>query len=424
MPYVGVNPFRPLVEHRNFRIFWCGQTLSLIATWMQKVSVAWLALELSNDPFVVALISAVQALPVLLFSLYAGVIADRQDKYRIILFGQGMLLTISTALFFLVARELITVGLLLVLTAMHGIVSAFETPTRQSLLVNLGGRNSVRDSVALGSISFNLARILGPTIAAIVISTYSLSVCFGIVGSVYLVVVVGLFLMRLPQWSPPRYSTSPFEGLKEGVAFIRETPQILAILKLVGVFSLFGMPFMSLMPVIVRDVIRVGPSVYGFLLSFIGIGAVIGALCVSPLGKKFRVGRLYSAVYLAFPLCIFLFSITRSRTMAIAIMLIMGFFMILNTAVPNSLLQALSPDELRGRVVSGYIFVYLGFMPIGSVVFGAIASILSADVAIAIGGAIMLVYGVWYTRTQPEIVVDSTRARAKVGASHQQASSH
>lgn len=393
------------------------------------MSVAWLALELSNDPFVVALVSAVQALPVLLFSLYAGVIADRQDKYRIILFGQGTLLTISTALFFLIARDLITVGLLLVLTAMHGIVSAFETPTRQSLLVDLGGRHSVRDSVALGSISFNLARILGPTLAAIVISTYSLSVCFGIVGAVYLVVVVGLFLMRVPQWSPRRYSTSPFEGLKEGVTFIRETPQIFAILKLVGVFSLFGMPFMSLMPVIVRDVIRVGPSVYGLLLSFIGIGAVIGALCVSPLGKKFRVGRLYSAVYLAFPLTIFLFSVTRSRGMAIAIMLIIGFFMILNTAVPNSLLQALSPDELRGRVVSGYIFVYLGFMPIGSIIFGAVASILSADVAIAIGAAVMLAYGIWYTRTQPEIVVDSTIGEAqngkqKTGASHQQASSH
>src|SRR3954467_9640678 len=217
----SVNPFRALQVHRNFRLFWTGQTLSLIGTWMQQVGLGWLALQLTNSAFLVGVVSAAGSFPVLLLSLYGGVVADRHSKLRIVIICQALLLTEATALWWLTWSGHVNFHWLLAITTTGGILSAFEIPARQAVISELVPHEDLVDAIALNSGGFNLARIVGPSIAAVVLAKFGLAWCFGINALSYLAVVASLSQIHLPRWTPVANLVSPFEQLKHGIQYIR-----------------------------------------------------------------------------------------------------------------------------------------------------------------------------------------------------------
>ena len=399
----SINPFRTLQVHRNFRLFWTGQTVSLIGTWMQSVGVGWLALELTNSAFLVGVVAAAGSFPVLLLSLYGGVIADRRSKLRIVIICQALLLVEAAALWWFTWTGLINVGWLLTLTTIGGVISAFEIPARQAMIVELVAREDLVDAIALNSGGFNLARIVGPSIAAIVLANYGLAWCFGINALSYFAVLVSLARIKLPPWTPVQYLVSPAEQLKQGLRYIRSSRSVSGLMGVIAVYSIFGFQYLTMMPVIARDVLHTGASGYGLLLTFVGIGALTGALSLAGLGGRIRRGRLFNATAYAFAGLTILFALMRTVHLAAFVLVFLGLTMLINGALANGILQSVVPDELRGRVMATYVFVYVGFTPIGSFIAGAMARFVGVQWAIFTGGVVMLAYSMWAFWKYPEI---------------------
>jgi MFS family permease len=399
----SINPFRTLQVHRNFRLFWTGQTVSLIGTWMQSVGQGWLALELTNSAFLVGVVAAAGSFPVLLLSLYGGVIADRRSKLHIVIICQALLLVEAAALWWFTWTGLINVGWLLALTTIGGVISAFEIPARQAMIVELVSREDLVDAIALNSGGFNLARIVGPSIAAIILAKYGLAWCFAINALSYFAVLGSLARVKLPPWTPVQYLVSPAEQLKQGLRYIRGSRSVSGLMGVIAVYSIFGFQYLTMMPVVARDVLHTGASGYGLLLTFVGIGALTGALSLAGLGGRIRRGRLFNATAYAFAGLTILFSLMRTVHIAAFVLLFLGLTMLINGALANGILQSVVPDELRGRVMATYVFVYVGFTPIGSFIAGAMARVVGVQWAIFTGGVVMLAYSLWAFWKYPEI---------------------
>jgi len=403
-PQKSLNPIRVLQEHRNFRLFWIGQTVSLIGTWMQQVGQGWLALQLSNSAFIVGVVSAAGSLPVLFFSLYAGVHIDRRDKLKLVTIAQVLLSIEAALLWWAVWDHWITIPWLLALATMQGMISAVEIPARQSLIVELVGREDIVDAVALNSGGFNLARIIGPSIAAAVIASAGLAWCFGINALSYIAVIWCLVAIKLPKFVRAESTSAAFAQFKEGIAYMRSSREVSGLIGVMAIYSIFGFQYLTLMPVIARDVLHTGASGYGLLVTFVGIGAVCGALTLAALGSRVRRGKLFRMSAFAFAALLILFSFVNVRPVAAGVLLFLGLTMLINGALANGILQSAVPDELRGRVMAAYVFVYVGFTPIGSLIAGAVAHATSVQWAIGMGGAIMLVYAIWAFWEFPELV--------------------
>ena len=398
----GINPFRTLQRHRNFRLFWFGQTLSLIGTWMHSMSEGWLALELSNNAFLVGLVASAQSLPILLFSLPAGVLVDRTSKLRTVKICQTMLALEAGTLWWLTWSHHITIGWLVAMAAINGCIGAVEIPARQSLMIELVGREDLREAIALNSSGFNLARIAGPTVAALVIANLGIAWCFGLNALSYVTVLAGLFMIVLPEWKPVELRASAWQGLKEGVRYMSTTPTVAALMLIVTVYSIFGAPYLTLMPVVARDVLHLGAGGYGLLLACVGVGGVTGALMLASVGDRFPRRKLLIWGSQSYALLLILFSLVRLPWLASSLLLAVGFSMIVNNALANTLLQHLVPDYLRGRLMAAYSLVVVGLSQVvGSFTAGAVARAIGADWAIGVGGAIMLSYSVWaFSRQQ------------------------
>ncbi|HUF28136.1 MAG TPA: MFS transporter [Gemmatimonadaceae bacterium] len=402
-PSRSLNPFRALQKHRNFRIFWGGQTLSLIGTWMQSVAQGWLALELTDDPFMVGLVVAVGSIPVLLFSLWAGVLADRVDKLRIVFVAQALLLVQATLLWWFVWTGQIGIGLLIGLATAGGIVNAVEIPSRQAMVIELVGREDLLDAIALNSSGFNLARIIGPSLAAIVIARLGLAWCFALNALSYLAVLLSLFRIRLPPRVRASQAVTPLEGLRQGLVYMRSTRDVAVLMRLTAAFSVLGVPYLTLLPVFARDILDLGATGYGTLLTFVGLGALAGALSLAAVGRRVRRGRLLAIGAHSFAAIIVVFSLVSHPTAAAALLLLAGYAMITTNALTNGLLQSIVPDDLRGRVMAAYTFVFVGLSPLGSLLGGAVASAAGVRWAIGGGGAIMLAFAAWAFWRYPEI---------------------
>jgi len=399
----SLNPFRVLQAHRNFRLFWIGQTVSLIGTWMQQVGQGWLALELSNSAFVVGLVSAAGSLPILLFSLYAGVIVDRRDKLRLVTITQILLSIEAAALWWLVWSGHITIPYLVILALVQGLISSVEIPARQSMIVDLVGREDVVDAIALNSGGFNLARIVGPSIAAAVIAGAGLAWCFGINALSYIAVIGCLAAIRLPKFVPAETIGAAREGFQEGITYMRSRRDITGIMGLIAVYSIFGLQYLTMMPVFARDVLHTDAGGYGLLVSLVGVGALGGALALAALSSRIRRGKLFMWSAFSFAILLILFSFVRVAAIAGLLLIFIGLAMMINGALANGMLQQIVPDELRGRVMAAYVFVYVGFAPIGSLIAGAVAHAMNVQVAIGGGAAIMLAYSGWAFWKFPEI---------------------
>ncbi len=399
----SLNPFRVLQVHRNFRLFWIGQTVSLVGTWMQQVGQGWLALQLSDSALVVGVVSAAGTLPVLLFSLYAGVLVDRLDKLRIVTIAQTLLALEAGVLWWAVWTGRINIPLLVTLAAINGLISAVEIPARQALIVELVGREDIVDAVALNSGGFNLARIIGPSLAAAVIAGAGLAWCFGINALSYTAVIGCLVAIKLPKFVRAAGAGRPLSEFRQGIAYIRSRREVTGLMGVIAVFSIFGFQYLTLMPVIAREVIHTDASGYGLLVTFVGIGAVCGAVILAALSARVRRGRLFTASTFSFAVMLLLFSLVDDIWVAAGVLFFLGLTMLINGALANGILQSVVPDELRGRVMAAYVFVYVGFTPIGSLIGGTVAHYTSVQWAIGSGAVMMLIYAAFAFWKVPEL---------------------
>jgi MFS family permease len=403
-----LNPFSVLVRHRNFRLFWIGQTLSLIGTWMQSMAQGWLALELTNNAFLVGLVAAAGSLPVVLFSMPAGVIADRHERLRLVKICQSLLLVEASVLFLFTWTGHISIVWLVTLAFAHGMIGSLEIPARQSLLVELVEREDLPQAIALQSSGFNLARIIGPAIAALVISQLGIAWAFGFNALSYLAVLVGLFMVRLAPWRPTARLIRPLEGIRELLEYMRQTPTVAALMKLVTVFGILGVPYLVLLPVYARDRLGLDADGYGLLLTCVGIGGFIGALAIAARAGLQPGTRTLAVASLVFPATLLLLAGVTNVKLAYALLLLAGAGMIVNGAVSNSMLQQLVPDALRGRLMAAYAFVVVGLaQTVGAFAAGIVARAFGAHWAIAIGAIVMLGYA-FHAFRQPALAPAGT----------------
>ncbi len=376
------------LAHRNFRFFLFGQTVSLTGTWMQSIAQGWLVLLLTNSPFYVGLVSALGSLGVLLFTLYAGVIADRTDKRRAILITQTLLMLQAFALAALVWTGRVTVENVMILAAFLGVVSAFDIPMRQSFIVEMVGKDDLMNAIALNTSVFNLTRVLGPVIAGLLIGPLGVAACFFLNGVSYLAVLGGLLAMRLPPHIPHATQLSAWQGFREVLSYLRSGRLASTLVVLTAITSIFGFPYLVLMPVFARDVLGAGAAGYGALTASVGFGAVAGALTVAVLSRRIPKGRTLLVAGTSFGLLLALFATSRSFIVSVALLALVGGAMIVNNALTNTLLQTLVPDQLRGRVMGFYSFMFVGMAPLGSFQAGVFAERFGAPAAVAAGGVI------------------------------------
>jgi MFS family permease len=386
------------LAHRNFRLFLFGQTVSLTGTWMQSIAQGWLVLQLTNSPFSVGLVSALGSIGVLLFTLYAGVVADRTDKRRVVVITQSLLMLQAFALAALVGTGKVTVESVMGLAALLGIVNAFDIPTRQSFLVEMVGKDDLMNAIALNSSVFNATRVFGPALAGVLIGTVGTFWCFVLNGVSYLAVIGGLLAMRLTPHVPRPTHLTAWQGFREVLRYLVSDQRVSTLVVLTGVFSVFGFPFLVLMPVVARDVLHAGAAGYGALIAAVGVGALLGALGLAMLSRRIPKGRTLIRGGTSFGILLAVFAASRSFTLSLVVLALAGCAMILNNALTNTLLQTLVPDELRGRVMGFYSFVFVGLAPLGALQAGVVAEHFGAPWAVAAGGivtALVMAIAAW-----------------------------
>jgi MFS family permease len=380
----------PALKQRNFRLYWSGQVISLVGTQMQMVAMGWLVYRISDSLFYLELINALATLPILLFAMFAGMIADRVSKRNLLIALQAAFLIHALALAFLVSSGRAAVWNLMVLAIVQGIITAFEAPTRQSFVSEMVPQETVMSAVALNSTVFNGARIIGPAIAGFLIHKFSEAECFYINAASFAAIIVGLSMMR----ESDLFRTMNHAGgnglkqMKDGIDYVRRDRRMLGLLVSLVAISIFGMPAMVLLPAFAKTVFHTGPKGMGFLYAALGAGAIVSTVTLSFTKNFRRQGVRIFASGIFFALAMIAFSQCRNYHMSLFLIALAGTGMTAAVAMTNSTLQMLAPPELRGRVMGIYIMVFLGMMPVGSFIVGFVAKYLDArDTATLCGAA-------------------------------------
>jgi MFS family permease len=385
----SLNSVFAALRHRNFRLFITGQFVSLCGTWMQTIAQGWLVLQLTNSAFAVGLVTALGSLPILLFTLHGGVLADRVNKRRLVLFLQCLMLIEALTYAVLTALHLISVHWIMGLALFSGLLSAFEVPTRQSLIAEIVERPDLMNAIALNSSAFNLARVIGPALAGGLIAVAGLAACFFVNAASYMAVIASLLLMRGVESRPPAL-ISMAAALKEGVAYVFGHRWPRALIIIVAAFSIFGFSFLPLMPVFARDVMHVGASGYGAMVASIGVGAATAAFFLAGFGDRVRQSRLVLSSSMLFGVVLLGASLAPEYWSALGLFTLTGCIMALSGIAANTMLQTQAPDELRGRVMGFYSFMVLGMAPFGSLQAGWLAEHFGVRTAFGVGAIVCL----------------------------------
>lgn len=386
--------FVAALRHRDFRLFIFGQFVSLCGTWIQMVARGWLVLLLTDSAFAVGLVTALGSLPILLFTLYGGVVADRVDKRRLVLVLQCGMLLEALALGVLTHAGWITVEWVMVLAVGFGLLSAFEVPTRQALVAEIVGREDLMNAIALNSSAFNLARVVGPAVAGGLIATLGIAACFYLNAASYLAVIVGLLKMRVRRQAAP--ATVPALGaLMEGIRYVLGSPVPRALVTIIATFSVFGFSFVTMMPVFARDVLGLEAAGYGVLVSAVGVGAAAAAIGMAGLGRRVERTRLVIGSSMLFGVLLTSAAFAPEFWSALTLFTLTGCTMALNGIAANTSLQLQAPDRLRGRVLGFYSFTVLGMAPFGSLQAGWVSEHFGVRTALAVGGTVCLAVASW-----------------------------
>ncbi len=385
------------LKYREFRIFWFGQIVSLIGTWMQIIGQAWLVLTLTESPLLLGLVVACQYMPILFFSFIAGDIADRIKKRYIVIATQTSMAILSFVLAILTSFDVITYFEVLVITTLMGFAQTFDVPARQSFMIDLVGSKDLSNAIALNSTIFNLARIIGPAIAGILIAKIGIKATFFANSISFIPLIIGLFIIDI-DGNSSRKTSSLKDSLKELLKYIKQNKVLFDVIILLAILSIFAMNFSVLVPLLAKYTLKQNAVGFGMLMTYMGIGSFFGAIFIAYVSKK--VSYLKLMIINAFGLSFFqvLMAFSKNYTQASIAIFSAGFCLIAYIILSNTVLQLLSTNELRGRIMSIYSLVFLGVTPIGSIFAGTIANYIGIRVAIFCGAIIGLIFSVIYLK--------------------------
>ena len=397
------------LRHRNFQLFFSGQLISLIGTWMQSVAQAWLVYRITGSSLKLGAVGFAGQIPVFLVAPIGGIVADRINRRRVVIATQIASMILALILAALTGAHVVTVSEIFVLAALLGVVNAFDIPARQAFLVEMVGKEDLMNAIALNSSMFNGARIIGPAIAGILLSKIGEAWCFFANGASYIAVIIGLLMMRLPSRTRVLPTQSPIAHLIEGFRFVRHAQPIRALLLLLGLVSLVAMPYTVLMPIFADRILHGGARGLGILMGATGVGALMGALTLATRTGVRGLGRWVGFSCAGFGVSLALFSLSRNFWLSALFLLPVGFCMMLQMSSSNTLIQAMVPDHLRGRVMSVYSMMFMGMAPFGAFLGGALADRLGAPVTIRMGAIACLAGAAWFLRHLPKIRVEARR---------------
>ena len=386
------------LTHRNFRLLWFGALTSSIGTWMQKVAQAWLIVTLtgSSSAFYLGLDSFAGELPILLFTLIGGVVADRRDRRHMMLTSQVIQMTVAFILALLVITEVVNVWMVVTLSFISGCGQAFGGPAYQSLIPTLVGKEHLPNAVALNSIQFNLARVIGPIVAGVALASLGMVACFGLNGVSFLFVIAAILALR-DVHVPPMATESMVDQMKGGLRYVRHSYNLKAVMLLGFTGAFLGLPLLTFLPVIVKDVFQQDVGFYSRLMTFSGAGAVTGALIVAYIGKHRHIGRLLLIFLGLFGTAMAAFSLSRTPGLSAAILFIAGALLVMCFSLTTSLAQLLAPPELRGRVVSIYMLAFRGGSPLGGLASGwLVTQVGSAPKVLMVNGITLAVVALFF----------------------------
>jgi MFS family permease len=382
--------FRSLRRHRNYRIFFTGQVVSLAGTWMQNVALAWLVIELSGSPLAIGALAFCRFVPFTVFGLAAGVVADRIDSRKLVMVTQAAAMVISIALAVVTLTGTATLGIVYALAAIGGVALAFDAPGRQSLTFQMVGPRELPNAVALNSGLFNGSRVIGPAIAGLLIAAVGTGVCFALNAVSFLAVLTALALVREEELRPVvrDHSARLVDGIRHAFSYAWNDPQLRLVLGVVTVVSTVGFNFHVLVPLLAADTLHVGPEGFGLLSAAFGAGALVGALSAATFREASW--RLFTIGTASFGVFALLLAPVHSAFLAAAVLFCVGISFTLFTANANALVQLAAPDHLRGRLISLYLFAFLGLAPIGGLFAGWLAEIGGTTLAFGVAGAVSL----------------------------------
>lgn len=396
------HSFRAL-RHRNFRLFLGGQIVSLAGTWMQQVALSWLVYRLTRSPMLLGLVGFAGQIPSLLLAPVAGVWADRGNRRRIVIATQALAMVQALLLAALVLRGTVSIGHVMALSVFLGLVNGVDVPTRQAFLVEMvTGRDDLANAIALNSSVFNAARLVGPAVAGFMIGLVGEGTVFLLNGLSYVAVIGALYAMRLGPQPRPLAAPEPLgRRLAEGFRYAFGFPPIRAILLLVAMVSLLGVPFTVLMPVFATDVLHGGPRTLGFLMAASGVGALVGALYLAGRATVRGLGQVIFVCVVLFGISIVGFALSRRLWLSMAALLGAGTGLMVQMGASNTILQTIVDDDKRGRVMSFYSMAFMGMMPFGSLLAGVLASRIGAPRTVAFGGVACLLAAALFALALP-----------------------
>lgn len=385
------------LHYRDFRVLWIGAFTSSIGTWMQKVAQNWLVLTLtgSASAFYLGLDTFLGEVPILLFTLVGGVVADRRDRRQLLLMSQYVQMATAFALALLVYFDLVQIWHVLALSVMTGMAQAFGGPAYQSLIPSLIDKQHLPNAIALNSIQFNLARVVGPLIAGVALTVFGIAACFGLNGLSFLAVIAALLSLHIKH-IPTTSKTGMQEEFRGGLAYMREQPALMALTVLAFATTSLGNPLLTFLPLFAQDIFMGGVGQYTRLMASAGAGAVSGALVVAWLGKFKHMGRTVLTLQVIFGALIVLFALNRVVWISGVLLFAGGACMVMVFAMISSLVQLTAPNELRGRVMSIYMVAFRGGMPLGSLVAGYFATLTSAPAVLAANGVLLSLVAAWF----------------------------
>jgi len=387
------NTFAAL-KHRNFRLFFIGQLVSLIGTWMQTTAQGWLVYQLTGSKVLLGTVAAVGTFPMLLFALLGGSVADRYPKRTIILWTQTAMMLTAFLFATLVASGHITTWHILLLAALGGVAMAFDMPARQSFMVEMTNREDLMNAVSLNSSIVNGARVAGPAVAGLIMAHVGIAWCFLLNGVSFIAVIVGLFLMRLPAFIPPARPASTQRHVIEGFAYVAKHRRVRILLLLFSVVGIFGWSYSVLLPAYATDILHVGETGYGALLSANGLGALAGALTVAAWGSRVPPRRMILGGLWLFSIMLMLVAIVRWYPLVLICLAIGGWGMILYFSTTNTLIQSSVSHAMRGRVMGIWALLFGGMMPVGGLESGFLSHAVGVPWTVATGAIICAAAGV------------------------------
>jgi MFS family permease len=392
-------------RHRNYRLFFAGQLVSLMGTWMQSVAQAWLVYRLTHSPLMLGLTSFCAQVTVFFMAAFGGMIADRVDRRKMLLITQAFSMLQAGILAVLTLSGMVQVWEIIALAFGIGLINSVDVPTRQAMTIDMVGREDLRHAIALNSMMFNLARVIGPSIAGALIAIVGEGPCFALNTLSFAAVLTSLFLMELPERRHRRGTGTPLQDIALGYRYSFRTPSIRTALMLVGISSMFGAAYLTLLPAFARDILRGASASYGLLMTAVGIGALIGAYALSLIRERWLTLAPIAAAA-SFGLCLILFSHSHVLWLSLLLLLPTACSLMLLGGTANTIIQTVANERYRGRAISHYTQAFLGMMPWGSLLLGFLASRIGIGESVTLGGAVVMFSAAlaWRTRARRDAV--------------------